>query len=392
MALLTPLFRWTLTAALTLWLVACAAVPAAPPAPLQLLHDELFPRAGTPIDPAQLFAPSPAMQDFLHARLAHPGHPDRALEALVEAMSRDDILRLGYDSSRTRSAAEAFEDHAGNCLSLVMLTASFAHALGLPVQYHLAEIEPYWSRQGRLLVASGHVDLTVSLPLREIGVSHGSLGYTFDFLSPQDARTLPTRDISEDTVIAMFLNNRAAEALVDEQLDRAYAWARLAVQRDPGFAPAYNTLGVIYLHAGAAADAAPAFRAALLLDADNPRMIGNLIDAVSTLGDRAEAQRLQASLDRIEPEPPYRLFDLGTAAFQRKDYAAAQALFRRAVGHTDYDPEVHFWLARAAWALGQPARAQREIEQALALATSSHQRSRYTAKLDWLRAQTHSSN
>jgi len=388
---LPALPRCVLAAALVLMLGACSVVPPAAPAP-QVLHDDLFPLAGAPVDPDRLFALTPAMQDFVGTRLAHPGHPERALDALVQAMSRDDILRLGYDSSRTRTAAEAFDDHAGNCLSLVMLTAAFAHALNLPVRYHLAEIEPYWSRQGRLLVASGHVDLTVSLPLNQFGVTHGSLGYTFDFLSPQDAHTLPLRDIPEQTVVAMFLNNRAAEALVDEQLERAYAWVRLSIRQDPGFTPAYNTLGVIYLRAGAAADAADAFRAALQFDHENPRALSNLIDAERMLGDAREAERLSAELQRIEPEPPYRLFDLGLAAFERKNFAAAQALFRRAIGHTDYDPEVHFWLARTAWAMGQAERARREIAQALELSTTPHQRARFTAKLEWLRAQTRPDN
>ena len=371
---------------LALWLGACTTVTA-PPDATAVLHDELFPQATVPIDAGQLFALSPAMRIFLQQRLDHPGRPARSLEALVQALSQEDALRLRYESSRTRTAAEAFDEHAGNCLSLVMLTASFAHALGLPVTYHVARTDPYWSRQGNLLLASGHVDLTVGLPLDANADGIGRQAYTFDFISAEEAQALPLRDIPEDTLVAMFFNNRAAEALVAGQPARAYGWVRQALQRDPGFAAAYNTLGVVYLRADASAAAAQAFAAALALDTDNPRVLSNLVDAQRALGNTAEAERLAARLALLEPDPPYRLFDLGVAAFARRDFAGARALFRRAAAHADYDPELHFWLARTASALGAPAQAQREVELALERSTTASQRSRFAAKLDWLRGQ-----
>ena len=46
----------------------------------------------------------------------------------------------------------------------------------------------------------------------------------------------PKTRLEERTVLAMFYNNRAADALARERLGEAYAHIRLGIQVDPGFA------------------------------------------------------------------------------------------------------------------------------------------------------------
>ena len=57
------------------------------------------------------------------------------------------------------------------------------------------------------------------------------------------------------TVVAMFMNNRAAESIAQGKLDDAYWWARAAIVHDPNFIAAYNTLGVAYHRKGRLAEA-----------------------------------------------------------------------------------------------------------------------------------------
>ena len=67
-------------------------------------------------------------------------------QGLVDALYSKGQLKLEYDSAMTRNAAQAFEARAGNCLSLVIMTAAFAKHLGLPVRYqsvsHRRHLEP----------------------------------------------------------------------------------------------------------------------------------------------------------------------------------------------------------------------------------------------------------
>ena len=71
------------------------------------------------------------------------------------------------------------------------------------------------------------------------------------------------REIEESTVLAMYADNRAAEALAGQRLDDAHAWAREALRHDAAFASAWNTLGVACLRRGEAACAAAVFEHAL---------------------------------------------------------------------------------------------------------------------------------
>ena len=61
----------------------------------------------------------------------------------------------------TRNAAQAFDARAGNCLSLVVMTAALAKELGLQVEYNSAYTEETWSRNGALLLRSGHINITI---------------------------------------------------------------------------------------------------------------------------------------------------------------------------------------------------------------------------------------
>jgi hypothetical protein len=58
----------------------------------------------------------------------------------------------------------------------------------------------------------------------------------------------------------MFMNNRAAEELAQGRVHEAYWWLRGAHAQDPGFANLYNTLGVVYRHHGALAEAEQALQ------------------------------------------------------------------------------------------------------------------------------------
>jgi hypothetical protein len=60
---------------------------------------------------------------------AQPGQEYGLLEALYNGSKTG--LKLDYDASYTRNAAETYRDRAGNCMSLVIMTAAFAKELGM---------------------------------------------------------------------------------------------------------------------------------------------------------------------------------------------------------------------------------------------------------------------
>ncbi len=386
------MMRWIL-ACTTIALAACASTaPPAAPADPPVLRDAAFAPPSQPVGAESVFALSDAMKAFLatHSVSMRREGAD-ARRQLVEMLYGRQQLGLEYEGSITRNAAEAFAARAGNCLSLVIMTASFAKALGLPVRYQRVFVDESWSRSGDLYFANGHVNLSLDrVPGRGHHFAHDRQpALVVDFLPGEDLRGQRTQELAERTIVAMFMNNRAAEALARGAVDDAYWWAREGVLQDPDFSAARNTLGVVYLRHGLAADAERVFGALLQREPANANALGNLVQALRQQGRMAEADVQAARLARLEPVPPFHWFNAGLQAMREHDYLRARDLFKRELQREPYYHEFHFWLAQSELALGNVTSARQHLEQALQASTTAREHEIYAAKLDRLRAATH---
>jgi len=379
---------WSWPVLLACWLSACASAPPVVESPDPLLADRLFGPPTERISTDDVFTVSDAMRRYLQVDIAQQLRVKGTQKGLIEALYRQSQLKLEYDAVMTKTAAQAFETRSGNCLALVIMTAAFAKELKLPVQYQSAVLDETWSRSGSLLFASGHVNLTVGIRHLDLGAARELRSTTIDFLPPEEIQGLRTLTIEESTVLAMYANNRAAEALVRGRLDDAYAWSREALRRDPAFMSAYNTLGVVYLRHGDVAEAARVFERVLASEPKNTRAMANLVETRERQGRAAEAGALRTRLAEIEPSPPFHYFNLGIAAMKRNDYRAARDLFAREVARADYYHEFHYWLGLADWQLGDVDAARKHLKLAMSSSTTRGQHDLYAAKLAWL--QSHS--
>jgi Flp pilus assembly protein TadD len=367
-------------------LLAACASPAPPQADPGLLHDSFFVAPAQRIDARSLFTLNDEMRRYVESGLAASSSRRDPRQALIDALYSRGQLRLEYDGGPTRTAAQAFEARAGNCLSLVIMTAAFAKHLGLPVSYRSVEVDETYSRSGDLFLLSGHVNLVLGPPpLRAHAGRAEDAPLTVDFLPPDDLRGRRTRPLQESTIVAMYMNNRAAEALSDGRVADGYWWAREAVLQDPGYATAANTLGVVYLRAGRAAEAEQALKHVLEQQPDNTAALSNLSGLLAGQGRAAEAQVLAARLARLQPQPPFHDFALGRAAMAAGDYAAARSHFDRELRLQPYQDEVHFWAALADWRLGNNEGAAHHLDKAVEYSSTRGRHDLYAAKLAWLR-------
>ncbi|GMV45178.1 MAG: hypothetical protein AMXMBFR66_05760 [Pseudomonadota bacterium] len=383
----TAAIRCAATGSLLGGLLAACTTPAPPPA-AALLRDEFFAVPAVGIDAARIFEMSAAMRRYADAQLldvARAG-PDRR-RALVDAFVQPGGgLRLGYDSSFTRTAAETYAQRAGNCLSLVILAASFARYLGLPVQFQSVLVDEAYARSGDLFVAAGHVNLVLG-SRSERRQTQDANGLTIDFVPPAPNERRRNVPIDEHRIAAMFMNNRAAEALEAGRLDDSYAWARAALRADARFAAGINTLAVVYQRAGHPAAAERAFEAALDLERDNASALANLAALLRAQGRAREAAPLEARLAALQPVPPLWYLERGREALGRGEFAQARDLLQRELQRQPFQHEAHFLLARAHAALGERAAAERHLALAAAYGPTLGLQALYAGKLQRLRAQ-----
>jgi tetratricopeptide (TPR) repeat protein len=365
---------------------ACASAPKIAQAPAELIAGPQFGPPADRITTDDVFLLSPEMKRYLTVEIADQLRVKGPQAGLMKALYEKAQLKLEYDATRTKTAAETFATRSGNCLSLVLMTAALAHQLDLPVVYQSAYLDPTWSRSGDLLFASGHVNVSVGRRIMDADGPRDLSPMTIDFLPPSDIRRMKTRELSETTVLAMYENNRAAEALFGGRIDDAHAWAIDALRKDPSYLVTYNTLGVIYMRHGDLALAAKVFDYVLAQEPRNTSAMANLAEADDRLGYSEAASALRIRLAALESDPPFHFFSLGLDAMRRADYAAARDYFAREVQRADYYHEFHFWLGLADWHLGDVQRAEKQLALAMDTSTTRGQHDLYAAKLEWLQA------
>ena len=367
-------------------LAGCASLPTAGTRDVApLFHDAFFKPLPKPIDSRAVFAVDASMRHFIATEIVPQSHHEDPRKALLDAVSGK--LMINYDSEMTRTASQTFAARQGNCLSLVIMAAALARQLDIQVTYQEVSHFDTWSRDAGFAILSQHVNLV--LGPRSSGVRYfqgDDVPMIVDFLPSRQMADAVSQPIAEQTVIAMYMNNRAAEVMVGGDLDRAYWFARAALEADPGFANAANTLGVIYHRRKHLVPAERAMRYALRLDPDDVSAISNLSRVLTEEGHTAEAQALEKRLAEIQRHPPFYFYDRGVEAMQAGRFADAARLFEKALSERPYDVPSHFELAIAAMHLGDMRRARKQLELAEQNSTTPESRAIYAAKLRHLKS------
>jgi Tfp pilus assembly protein PilF len=379
---------WLMTVLLA-GLVGCAAKPLVPTTSAQVLfNDGAFAPTTERIDANAVFELTPEMVAY-YDNVIEPMQRRQGMQrGLIDALYTSDRLKLRYDNEYTRGAAQAFEARAGNCMSLVIMTAAFAKHAGMPVRYQSVYVDPTWGRRGDLYFTFGHVNVSLGrLLTRTLGADFGRSDWlTIDFLPQSDLRGQRFELVDEPTLVAMYFNNRAAEAMAANRLDEAYWYARAAIQQDPQLLIAYNTLGVVYRRHGNIDDSERVLRFALALEPRNTNVLGNLAQLLADRGQHEESQQLLATLAKLQPDPPFKYFNEGLEAMRRADYRAARTAFERELRRDPDYHEFHFWLALAHLHLGDTSKARKHLAIAAENSGTREDQARYSSKLAKLKA------
>ncbi|PXX47411.1 tetratricopeptide repeat protein [Undibacterium pigrum] len=370
----------------TCLVTACATQTTQKVSALQF-HDQGFSPSSTPIDRENVLTLSKEMKSYLLEEIMPQLSRRGPQRALFEALSSKRQIKLEYDAEMTRNAAQAFAARSGNCLSLVLMTAAFAKQLGLDVQFQNVIINEAWSRNNDLYFAAGHVNIVLGRRpnfLRNTDEYHQSM--VIDFLPPSEILGQKTVLISEATVIAMYMNNRAAELLAQHNVNDAYWFAREALRADPDFLTAYNTLGVIYRQHGDFQLAENVFKQILEKEPNNTLTLSNLAEVLRKSGQAQEAQVYISRLEQLQPYPPFYFFNRGLAAMQRGEFTEAKVLFKREIKRDANYDEFHLWLALAHLKLGEIPNATEELLLAKANSTTRKAHDLYAGKLERIKA------
>jgi tetratricopeptide (TPR) repeat protein len=283
--------------------------------------------------------------------------PVRRIEEIVQRIfwKGEGGLGFQYRSHPTLTAAEAFDQRQGNCLSLVNLFVALGRSVGMRVFFvEVEDFETFYRYEGTI-VRSTHVVGGV--------VIRGELR-TVDFLPERDKRYRRLRIISDQRALAHYYNGVGAEAMLDGDLERAGGLFRMAVDTDPEFAGGWNNYAILTRRKGRLDDAIELLERALRIDSHFLPAMENLSSYYRMHGRPDEAARLeQRALDE-RTRNPYYLTHQALSRLGKGDLDEAEKLLRRARRLDRAVPDVHLMLGRIELARGNEEKAETHFAKA----------------------------
>lgn len=385
---------WRLLLILTaLSLSACQQLPqtAGAVATEDLLNNQAFMPVNTQIETKeQIFAlPEALIAEARQDVLAYAMPRDRSL-ALLKFIFREQQDPLQYVNNATLTALQTYEQREANCLSLTILSYSLARALGFRAQFQDVQIPEYWITRNGTSVLNGHVNLVVTPPyMQTLAKTFISADHNFliDFERAGGSRErLPVRKITENDIVALFYNNKAADAMLIQQFDLAYRYLQAAAEVSPGVAATWNNLAVLYRQRQMSDYAERAYLQSLKLEPEHPNTMANLAILYAAMGRYQEAALLDNKVQQTRLRNPYYFVMQGNEALSEQRLVDAELAFHRSIRLEPKMPEALFGLAKVAIMQHDYAAATSYLQRARLHAPAGADRRLYDHKIEMLNA------
>jgi tetratricopeptide (TPR) repeat protein len=338
---------------------ACASVQPekVTPPPLQ------YPGPAVQVDDVDVLAVTPEMEKFLERYVLKYSNQQTRLDMLTTAVARTGVLGFEYDETHTMTSSEAFEARMGNCVAFSNLMVALARRVGLDARYQEVSIRSDWANyEGDTVLLYKHVNVVIETR---------NMSWVVD-VSGIDIRPTDRRKLIDDTYAkALYLNNIAVEALLGNDLPRAYAYMRKAIETDFRVTDPWVNLGVLYGRNDQLDDAAFAFNRALQIDSNEYSALSNLYEVYVEQEKFESAADLEPRVERYRRNNPYYLLRLSDEALEQRQYEESISLLRKAIKKKEDDHQLYFALAKTQYLSGELAEAESSLLRARELAPES---------------------
>ena len=337
-------------AAILAWSMTTAPVPVMPP-------PEPMP------SPEQIMAVPPALRAQLQRQVIGDGGPGRQrMQRLVEFLFDPSGLGMTYATDATLTVAQAYQQRKANCLTFTLLTVALAREAGLDA--HAQEIDDVvaWRVEDNVVYRFNHVNAQIAI---------GRMRYTVDVARDEVLTRHQPESISDQRLLALYYNNRAAELLADNQPDVAAPYMAMTLQLAPRYASGWANAGVLRLRQGDLRGAERDYLKALGFDPAHAGALFNLVTLYRDRGDGVRSARFQQRLEKVQMKDPYFQFLLAMDDERQGDYAGAVRHYRSAIHLYRGDSRFYAGLARVYLQLGEERQARRAMHHADILSRST---------------------
>jgi len=353
------------------------------------LDDKFMPISPAVIETEQeIFQLDDDMRAMVQDKLVNNLSAQEKTRILLEHLFNEENIALRYEGNANVTATDAYHSKTANCMSLTIMAYALAKEAGMNVSFQEVDVPEYWVRNGQYSMLTGHVNLLVK-ERDDINryVVWGGKNILIDFDPFVAKKKFPSHIIKKNTLIAMFYNNKGAEALVNKNYPLAYQYLKEATLTDNSFASSWGNLGILYKLSGHYEMAENAYIHAINLKEDSLSSLGNLALLLKKQGRINEALLIENSLHKIRVSNPYYHALLANEAYFRQSYPLAIQHYKKAIQLNDGQHEFYFGLAKVYYKQDKLMLSQKAMKKALVLTRARSTKKQYIAKLNFLKYQ-----
>jgi len=353
----------------------------------ELYNDKAYPTADTFIIETEdeLFALDDEMRNMVKYVLKPERDQEKKARLLLEYIFSSNHISMSYDSGANLTAIDTFHGSKANCMSLTIMAYALAKEAGMKLQFQDIQVPEYWVRKGSHQLLMGHVNLLINKPssrLKSPVWSNEILQIDFDPGAAKDH--FPREIVSKKTIIAMFYNNKGAEALVRREYDLAYAYLKSATQIAPLYHSAWANLGVLYKKNKHYNLAINSYQHALSLSPEDLNALENLALVFNALDRENEAKVINNKLHVKRLNNPHYHALLANEASYKREYSSAISHLKKAIRLESKFHEFYFDLAKLYVKTEQLELAKSSMRKALKFNRNMHTERKYNRKLNFL--------
>jgi len=278
------------------------------------------------------------------------------IKALIQEFSyHDDTLTLSESLSRQE----------GNCLSLAILTTGLSRLAGVNVTYEIVETPHLYRKKGGVIFDIQHIVSLLHEPIskQETYRFTPSSIIKIDFFPEENSYVLER--VNQETLIAMYFQNKTANALAEQRYKDAYWLARESLEYSPGNVDSLNMLALIYEKMKFNLDAESTYQYAMQLSPNAVDILINYHKFLVRNEQQEKALLIRSRIDRIGIVNPFDWIRNGDKALEKGEYNLAIKHYNKVIELTPYLHQAHFGLAQAHLLKGNTKKAQIALVHAI---------------------------
>jgi len=302
---------------------------------------------------------TPEMEAFLERYILPYSDPETRLNLLTLAVTSSGVLGFDYDEARTLTAAQAFDTRSGNCIGFANMMIALAREAGLEADYQEVFRRPEWTSREDTLLLIKHINVVVSSP---------RYSYVIDVSGVEIKPTERRRIIPDPYAKALYYNNIGAEALLDDELPKAWAYLVTAIETEPDLPDPWINLGVVFGRNEQLNEAELVYQTALKIDHSEFSAMNNLYEIYLVREKTEAAENLRVKVENYRKKNPYYLMKLSEESLEMGRYEESIKLLQRAIKKQDNDHVLYFAMAKTQYLSGQTVAAQDSLHRARELA------------------------